>query len=58
MRGTMRVVSFLGLALVLAPAAAYLAGAVGKGTMTTIMLVGTLVWFGSAPFWMDGKASG
>lgn len=53
----MPIVSFVGLALVLFPALAYLAGSLEKNTMTTIMLVGTLIWFASAPAWM-GKETG
>jgi hypothetical protein len=34
------------------PAVVYLAGAVDKGTMTTWMLVGTIVWFATAPIWL------
>jgi hypothetical protein len=55
MKGLMPVVSYVGLALVLVPALAYLAGSMEKGTMTNVMLAGTIVWFGSVPFWMGRK---
>jgi hypothetical protein len=55
MRVLMLIVSFVGLALTFMPALAYLAGSMEKGTMTNVMLLGTIVWFGSVPFWMDRK---
>ena len=57
MRVLMQIVSFIGLALTFVPALAYLAGSMEKGTMTNVMVVGTIVWFGSVPFWMDRKTS-
>ncbi len=52
MKKLLPVLSFLGLALVLAPPIAYLAGSVDKASMSTIMLVGTLLWFATVSFWM------
>jgi len=56
MHKLMPFVSLIGLALVAVPPVVYLAGALEKGTMTTWMLVGTIVWFVSAPFVMNAKA--
>ena len=50
-------VSYVGLALVIVPALAYLSDWLEKGAMTSLMAVGTIVWFGSVPFWMDRRAS-
>ena len=55
MRKLMPFVSLAGLALVAVPPVVYLAGTLEKGTMTTWMLVGTIVWFVSAPFVMNAK---
>ena len=55
MRVLMPFVSYVGLALVIVPPLAYLAGVMEKGAMTNVMLAGTIVWFGSVPFWMDRK---
>lgn len=57
MKQLLPIVSMLGLALVIGPPVFYLAGVQligeeGKATMTMIMLVGTLVWFITTPFWM------
>jgi uncharacterized membrane protein len=57
MKILMPIVSFLGLVLVFVPAVAYLADTMDKNTMTTIMLIGTVIWFVSAPFWMGRNAS-
>lgn len=50
-------VSLLGLALVILAPALYLAGSTDKQSMTTAMLVGTLLWFGTVPFWLGKKPS-
>lgn len=52
MRKLLPIISFVGLALVLGPVLAYLAGSLDKSTMSAIMLAGTVVWFASVPFWM------
>lgn len=42
----------LALALVILPPAAFLAGAItDEGMMKILMLVGTVLWFISAPIW-------
>lgn len=56
MRTLWPIVSLIGLALVFAPAVIYLSGSIGKGTMTTIMLIGTVVWFATVPFWMGRES--
>lgn len=48
-------VSLVGLALVIVPAILYLAETVEKDSMKLLMLLGSLVWFGTAPFWMGGR---
>lgn len=57
MRTFLKYLSFVGLALVIAPVLAYVAGALDRGAMSTVMLVGTLIWFVSVPFWM-GRTTG
>lgn len=49
-------VSLAGLLCVIVPPIMYLAGNLDKSPMSTAMLVGTLLWFASAPLWM-GKNS-
>ena len=52
MRKLLPVISLIGLILVFGPVLAYLFGSLDKGTMSTIMLAGTVVWFVSVPLWM------
>ena len=55
MKTLLPIVSYLGLALVIVPPLAYLAGAMDKSIMSSVMLAGTIVWFASVPFWMNRK---
>lgn len=49
----LKVLSFLGLGLTVGPAFLVFAGAISWDTHATLMLVGTVLWFGTAPFWME-----
>jgi len=51
------IIALLGLVLVIGPAILYLADVIEKDSMQSIMLAGTAVWFASAPFWINKKAS-
>ena len=55
MKTLLPIVSYLGLALVIVPPLAYLAGAMDKSVMSSVMLAGTIVWFASVPFWMNRR---
>ena len=52
MKKTLPAISGVGLALIIIPACAYLAGSTDKSQMQTLMIIGTLLWFASAPLWM------
>ena len=52
MRRLLPIISIGGLAAVFLPAVAYLVDWLEKDTMITLMLVGTIVWFVTAPLWM------
>jgi hypothetical protein len=55
MKSLLPAISLLGLALVIAPPLVYLIGGsdvLTKSTMTTLMLIGTIAWFVTAPLWM------
>lgn len=56
MKVLLQVVSAAGLLLVVAPVLAYVFGSMDKATMSMLMLVGTLAWFGSVPFWMGRRS--
>jgi len=48
-------ISVAGLGLTVVPAFLVFAGAIAWRTHAALMLVGTVLWFATAPFWM-GKA--
>ncbi len=52
MNTLLKLLSLLGLVLTVAPAFLVLAGTLAWQTHAALMLVGTVLWFGSAPFWM------
>jgi hypothetical protein len=54
----LKLVSFAGLALTVAPAFLVFAGLMTWHRYATLMLVGTLLWFVSAPFWMKHQEEG
>ena len=47
--------SVVGLVLTVAPAFFVLGGALDDATYRLLMLVGTLLWLGTAPFWIFKK---
>ena len=52
MRTLLRLISFVGLGLTVVPSFLMFAGRIAWGTHAALMLVGTVLWFASAPFWM------
>ena len=56
MKTALKVISFLALALIIVPPILYLASAMEKSSMGTVMIVGTVLWFATVPFWMGKSA--
>lgn len=52
MRQVLKIVSFIGLALTLFPAFFVLKGTMDDDTYKLLMLMGTICWFATAPFWI------
>ena len=52
MKIVLKIVSFAGLALTVVPAFLVFTGSINWQHHAVMMLIGTLLWFGSAPFWM------
>ena len=52
MKIMLKISSFIGLALTIFPALLVFSGVLVLDSYKTLMLIGTLQWFGSAPFWM------
>jgi hypothetical protein len=49
----LKLISFAGLGLTVVPSFLVFAGVIAWRTHAVWMLVGTVVWFASAPFWME-----
>ena len=57
MMTVLKIVSLVGLLLTIVPAFLVFSGTLQLEQHYTLMLIGTLVWFLSAPFWMLKKKS-
>jgi len=55
MRTLTIIISFIGLALTIIPSFLVLIGEAGMDQNKNYMLIGTLLWFGTVPFWMNKK---
>jgi hypothetical protein len=49
----LKIISFIGLLLTLIPSFLVFLKGIELATNKYLMLVGTLLWFGSSPFWMN-----
>lgn len=56
MKQLIPLLSVIALALIIVPAAMYLATSIEKQLMQTLMLIGTVAWFVTAPLWI-GRTS-
>lgn len=45
-------IALLALAITIVPPLLFAVGALAESPMKWLMLLGTLLWFGSAPFWL------
>ncbi len=57
MKSILKVISFAGLVLTIVPAFFVFSGALTWERHALYMLIGTVMWFGSAPFWMKENKS-
>jgi hypothetical protein len=53
MKTVLKLTSFIGLLLTVAPAFLVFAGTISLGEHKTLMLIGACTWFLTAPFWMN-----
>ena len=58
MKHLFKIVSFVGLGLTVIPAFLVYGGTLPWDAHATLMLVGTLLWFGTAPLWMRRGQAG
>ncbi len=52
MKTLLKIISYAGLALTVGPSFLVFLGTIDLSTHKTLMLVGTLMWFLTVPFWM------
>jgi hypothetical protein len=55
MRTILKILSFVGLILTIVPAVLVFVNIIELTTHKNLMLLGTILWFGTAPFWMNKK---
>lgn len=55
MKGILQLISLAGLLLTVVPAFLVFSGSMTWNQHALFMLIGTIVWFASAPFWMKDK---
>ncbi|MBN1780534.1 hypothetical protein JW948_05360 [bacterium] len=58
LKSLLKVVSYAGLFLTLIPSILVFADRVDLNTNKSFMLLGTVLWFGSSPFWMNKGKQG
>lgn len=55
MKTLLKIISFAGLGLMFASAILVFNDAMSKDTYLVLALVGTVMWFGTVPFWMKRR---
>lgn len=58
MKRVARYLSFVGLGLTVVPSMFTFAGLLTPDANKTFMLIGTILWFGAAMFWMKSNRQG
>ncbi|MBN1507087.1 MAG: hypothetical protein JW955_09590 [Sedimentisphaerales bacterium] len=56
MKPILKVVSLVGLAFTIVPSLLVFSAAITKQTHFRLMVVGLVLWFATAPFWMKSKS--
>ncbi|MEX0882686.1 MAG: hypothetical protein WDZ72_04365 [Cyclobacteriaceae bacterium] len=57
MKLLIKILSYLGLGLTLFPSFLLFSGIIESGTCKQLMMFGTVLWFITAPFWMNKNQS-
>ncbi len=55
MKILLKIISFAGLALTIVPSILHFAGDISLSMHKTLMFIGVIAWFGTAPFWMNSS---
>ncbi|MEP0368014.1 MAG: hypothetical protein ABJN36_20840 [Cyclobacteriaceae bacterium] len=56
MKTLLKIISFIGLCLTIVPPFLVFYGVIEKPTHFTLMGIGALLWFATAPFWMKNPS--
>ena len=56
MRSLLKIVSLIGLLATIVPSLLVFWGVITLDSNKVLMIIGTLLWFSTAPFWMNKKA--
>jgi len=56
MRRALQLASALALVGIVLPPILYFQGNLPHDGMTTVMLLATILWFATTPFWMNGRS--
>lgn len=55
MQTILKILSYVGLLLTVVPSFLVFSGAIELSFHKTLMLIGMLLWFSTAPFWMNKR---
>jgi len=55
MNTLLKIASLIGLLLTIVPPILFFAGTIGHSDQNFTMFIGTVIWFGSAGFWLGRK---
>ena len=56
MKNILKIISLAGLVLTIVPSMLVFKGVIDLKLHYNLMIVGMVLWFGSAPFWMKSKS--
>jgi hypothetical protein len=56
MKNILEIISLLGLVLTIVPSLLVFKGVIELNLHYILMIIGMVLWFGSAPFWMKSKS--
>jgi hypothetical protein len=55
MKTLLQILSLAGILLTIVPSVLFFFGSISHPVQNTLMIIGAVVWFGSAGFWLGGK---
>jgi hypothetical protein len=55
MKQILQLISLAGILLTIIPPILFFMGKISQSSQNTWMLIGAVIWFGSAIFWLGGK---